>query len=672
MIPSKPEIETKSTMVGEKISMGIDEKSLAFIQSILTDLYSDQELAVIREYSTNARDAHLEAGHKKPIEIKTPNAMNPSFTVKDYGVGLSLEDIRKVYSLYGASTKRESKEQNGMLGLGSKSALTYTSQFTVKAVKDGRLTSVLVTRDETGASSMQILQEVKTDQPNGVEITVPTKPNNSFLQKTKDFFKYWIDSPVPVLINGESPKFAEANWVTENIAIIHEEDYYSRNVYVHMAGVTYKLRDYSTHGMGVSNFASIVFFVEPGSVDFTPNREDLMYTTRTKAVIEKFSANFREGLKAAVARDIKAATSAEEALAVFKQWKKKVSFHLGDTVKWNGLESPDAIEWKEWYSVRYSPPNFYAKENKTAFMSLPDNIVIVTGKTTMGISNPQRAKLRSWLEEELEASGGDFIFLEDDEYSPWTDGFHHVTWQEILSVKVSSTKTNLFRTKPEHYKLSVSGGRHIIDPKTSIDATKPIAYASLKEIDKNGDMKYGSVAGLNGIQFILIPKPKIKAFTNRYPTAKHYKKAFVDGLHEVYNSFTEDEIEAVKEDQFLKTVPQMFYMIKRYKCYHEIIDPEIKSMVDRLDSFDYDEFARTVQPKLVKLQEFVRVLSSGLVGDKWQEYYELAWRTHSSVMDVGERYPLISSIWTWNEEIAKHAVIYINGIYENNQKEKDV
>lgn len=63
---------------GETVAMSVDAASMAHVMSILTDLYSDPVLAVIREYSTNAFDSHVEAGVQRPIEVSLPNAMSPS------------------------------------------------------------------------------------------------------------------------------------------------------------------------------------------------------------------------------------------------------------------------------------------------------------------------------------------------------------------------------------------------------------------------------------------------------------------------------------------------------------------------------------------------------------------------------------------------------------------
>jgi sensor histidine kinase regulating citrate/malate metabolism len=118
-------IQVESNVQGEKIAMGIDPAAMAHIMSILTDLYSDPEYAVIREYSTNAFDSHIEAGQTRPIEVTLPTDLAPFLTIRDFGIGLDAEGIESIYSLYGASTKRNTNDQVGMLGLGCKSALTY-------------------------------------------------------------------------------------------------------------------------------------------------------------------------------------------------------------------------------------------------------------------------------------------------------------------------------------------------------------------------------------------------------------------------------------------------------------------------------------------------------------------------------------------------------------------
>src|SRR6478736_9578308 len=97
---------TGNVPTNDVTSMTIDAAGGAHIMSLLTDMYSDQELAVLREYTSNGIDAHRAAGQTLPIEVHLPSALSPNFIVQDYGTGMSLDDIKYIYSSYGASTKR--------------------------------------------------------------------------------------------------------------------------------------------------------------------------------------------------------------------------------------------------------------------------------------------------------------------------------------------------------------------------------------------------------------------------------------------------------------------------------------------------------------------------------------------------------------------------------------
>src|SRR5687768_14206487 len=100
MIPEAANVQVQSTVQGESIKMRLDEDATDHLMSMFIDLYEDPEKAIIREYTCNGRDAQIEAGYTGPLEVTTPTALAPFFTVRDYGIGLSAEDIRKVYSAY--------------------------------------------------------------------------------------------------------------------------------------------------------------------------------------------------------------------------------------------------------------------------------------------------------------------------------------------------------------------------------------------------------------------------------------------------------------------------------------------------------------------------------------------------------------------------------------------
>ena len=85
---------------------------------ILSDLYSDKALAIVRELGCNASDSMVMAGKKdQPFHIHLPNALEPWLTIEDYGTGITHENIYSIYATYFESTKTNSNEQIGCLGL---------------------------------------------------------------------------------------------------------------------------------------------------------------------------------------------------------------------------------------------------------------------------------------------------------------------------------------------------------------------------------------------------------------------------------------------------------------------------------------------------------------------------------------------------------------------------
>ena len=122
-------VEIHSQELDSSNQFSIAQTSKMF--KILSDsLYSDKVMAVIRELSTNANDAHIAAGNRNPFKVTLPTQTNPNFTVRDYGTGLSQEDMEELYTTYGASNKNDSNDFTGCLGLGSKSPFAYTKSFT--------------------------------------------------------------------------------------------------------------------------------------------------------------------------------------------------------------------------------------------------------------------------------------------------------------------------------------------------------------------------------------------------------------------------------------------------------------------------------------------------------------------------------------------------------------
>ena len=105
---------------------------------ILSSLYSDKPLAIVRELGCNAMDSHVASGQSnRPLHVHLPNTLEPWLTIQDFGTGISHENIYKIYTEYFNSTKTNTNDQVGMLGLGSKSPFCYTDNFTITSIFQG-------------------------------------------------------------------------------------------------------------------------------------------------------------------------------------------------------------------------------------------------------------------------------------------------------------------------------------------------------------------------------------------------------------------------------------------------------------------------------------------------------------------------------------------------------
>ena len=70
--------DSYKTNITSAADFGINDNDLSHIMGILrSQIYSDKLLAVIREYSTNALDANIEANNNEPIYVQLPTIAKP-------------------------------------------------------------------------------------------------------------------------------------------------------------------------------------------------------------------------------------------------------------------------------------------------------------------------------------------------------------------------------------------------------------------------------------------------------------------------------------------------------------------------------------------------------------------------------------------------------------------
>lgn len=454
-------LEHEGNLVGEEILMGLDTHSLVHIQSILSNIYSDPELAVIREYASNALDSHRAAGIDDPIEIFLPNELVRTYVVRDHGVGMSRNEIAEQFTLYGWSSKRETDDETGMLGIGCKSGLAYGEKtFTFVATKDGERTTALVSQNHLGCGVIKIAEVEYVDEPNGVEVRIPVNDYYSFNDRAQWFFGFWDEGTV--LINGQPP---EQRWGYEDEDLELDPDVHLSNEleqdYIVQGNVPYEAGARLSRDIG-GGYRAVVR-VDIGTVDFTPSREQLQYSDRTLEVVRSAREYIEENLQRRAAEEVAASATKREALEKTLHWQPivrgKLSYDgeyvplrftapLRDEVDEYGRRKKtwfltwDAYGHRGWSS---EPANTNKQTYLDADKVLGSLQVVGMPITTSGVRKEIKAFVRKWLEENTEIS--DVIFTNRFVGDEWTEGVPVLHWDDLVAMIPRKERTYRKREK---------------------------------------------------------------------------------------------------------------------------------------------------------------------------------------------------------------------------------
>lgn len=273
---------------------------------ILSDgLYSNKIRAIIRELSCNALDSHVAAGRADvPFEVHLPTILEPWFSVRDYGTGLDDNQVMNIYTTYFESTKTESNDFIGALGLGSKSPFSYTENFTVTAIKDGiqRIYSAFI--NEQGVPSVVAMGEgTETTEHNGVEVKFSVTERydyNSFQHEARNVFKWFKNKPV--ITGVDNFEIGEVEYSTRDIVpgVHYTSGRYSYAVMGNIAYPLDKIPEPHKHFGALAELLSCGLVIEfnIGDLDFAASREELSYVPLTIASIkhrlEELNANLAQ------------------------------------------------------------------------------------------------------------------------------------------------------------------------------------------------------------------------------------------------------------------------------------------------------------------------------------------------------------------------------------------
>ena len=365
MITTSTQTTLKQSDDFKSFQFGIKESGLSHIFNVLRNqLYSDKVLAVIREYSCNAVDAHVEIGKADvPIKVTLPTQMTPEFKVRDYGRGLTETEIAEIYAMYGESTKRGSNEQIGQLGLGCKSAFAYGDNFIINSFMDGTKTTYNAFIDPSDIGQISIMGREKTNEKSGVEIVIPVKSDDfqEFYDKAVTLFKHFKVVPDVRGANRDDLKRQ-----LEKSKVIIEKDNWrlvEGDSHAIMGNISYPL-DSGALNIGwqderaelLSSGVEIDFAI--GDLEISASREALQYTDRTKKAITDILETILKALPDALGEKFKECETLWDAKMLYNDAFKHGGFggkikKIVDTkgISWNNLKVKSGIfdkqKWKD-------------------------------------------------------------------------------------------------------------------------------------------------------------------------------------------------------------------------------------------------------------------------------------------------------------------------------------
>lgn len=233
----------RSGLAGNEANKFTIEASAKAFEILAANIYSDPRLAVVRELMCNAYDAHVASGvEQTPYRVTVPNEQTPFFEVYDRGPGMTHDQIMNLYTRFFGSTKDQSNDFIGAMGIGSKSPFAYTTQFIVESRQSGQLRSYSAYITEDGSPEIILVETRATDEPDGLTVRVPVKKQDYREFESRILRIAHGFQPSPEILNSNYEKTAEIyhTFVTANGAKVHlqsEKVKYNNNYYT-MSGTT--------------------------------------------------------------------------------------------------------------------------------------------------------------------------------------------------------------------------------------------------------------------------------------------------------------------------------------------------------------------------------------------------------------------------------------------------
>lgn len=342
----RPNVETSGDL--EEQFFSIEDQGMIF-DILRNKMYSNPILAICREISCNARDAHREVGKPEvPIHIHLPTSLEPYYKIKDFGLGISPDRMSNIFIKYTASTKRNDDVQTGGFGLGAKTPFSYSDSFAITTNVNGRQYHYTCFIDPTKVGKLALNHEAPTKEPNGTEIQIPVLPKDftEFRTWTEQACRHWEVKPI---IKGGT-----IEWQKNQIIIsgnkweISNSGSWNRSAKMVIDGIEYPLeidvlRKYADTKLIDASRGDFVLQFGVGELSLSANREQIYLDKKTQGLIRDRLKAIVDELKERVSEKIEAYPDLLQANVYYRKELRSVFSNLGflGKLSWHGIDLHD-------------------------------------------------------------------------------------------------------------------------------------------------------------------------------------------------------------------------------------------------------------------------------------------------------------------------------------------
>lgn len=475
-------------------------------------LYTNAKLAIVRELSTNAWDAHIEAGTtNRAFDVHLPNNLEPYFSIRDYGTGLSPHAIETIYTTYFASTRNDSNDFTGALGLGSKSPFSYTDQFTVTSYYDGTVYTYSAFKNEHGEPSITLLSQQATIQSNGLEIrlNINRGDEHAFIESARQVYQHF---PLKPNITGCRIDFPQKVSLFDGNGYVIAKADYGRSIFVVMGNVAYSVDDhYFTSKFKTVN---ITINCDIGDCDIAANREELHYNERTIAHIQSKLAIIEKEVLNKIEKILSSASTTLEKYIAAKQFKELITIDLPiDKLE---MVTPD---YKLIRTRESSEKLFIIWNDHYRYLPIQDNINFIEVNQDK-LKQSDKNKIRSWIKQTDKLCY--LAYIKDRQKFIETFGEPTIKLENLPAVPIAtrSTPTAAGSRDEFHFVKRLTGHTLAIEMWKTVDSIGPKSIAiprdkytfSLNKVIRNSNdsyqlqslaqmMGYATVYGINNTHY---------------------------------------------------------------------------------------------------------------------------------------------------------------------------